>query len=124
MKHKSVFVDRLLVTLLSPRHGTTHDVPACLRGVGRSTITRAIGEARPLLAATGNTVAPDVRLRTRQAVRPRRAMISRSTGRAGRGGTTSVEHAENCTPGSLASGTGTIRGGVITYGDASYTVTW
>ncbi|MGW3407543.1 transposase family protein [Streptomyces sp. NPDC000888] len=63
-KHKLVFIDRLLATLVSLRHGTTHDVLACWFGVDRSTITRAIGEVRPLLAQRGCTVAPDVRLRT------------------------------------------------------------
>ncbi|MGW6963281.1 transposase family protein [Streptomyces zaomyceticus] len=46
------------------RHGATHDVPACWFGVGRSTITRAIGEVRPLLATRGCTIAPGIRLRT------------------------------------------------------------
>ncbi|MFG3208097.1 transposase family protein [Streptomyces sp. NPDC048192] len=63
-KHRFVFVDRLLATLVSLRHGTTHDVLACWFDVDRSTITRAIGEVRPLLAQRGCTVAPDVRLRT------------------------------------------------------------
>lgn len=63
-KHKLVFVDRLLATLVHLRHGVTHDVLACWFGVDRSTITRAIGEVRPLLAMRGCTVAPDVRLRT------------------------------------------------------------
>ncbi|MEU2380140.1 transposase family protein [Streptomyces misionensis] len=36
----------------APRHATTHDVLACWFGVDRSTITRAITEVRPLLAAT------------------------------------------------------------------------
>ncbi|MGW2426854.1 transposase family protein [Streptomyces sp. NPDC001709] len=63
-KHTFVFVDRLLATLVNLRHGTTHDVLACWFGVDRSTITRAIGEVRPLLAQRGCTVAPDVRLRT------------------------------------------------------------
>ncbi|WP_327745478.1 transposase [Streptomyces europaeiscabiei] len=63
-KHQFVFVDRLLATLVSLRHGTTHDVLACWFGVDRSTITRAIGEVRPLLAQRGCTIAPDVRLRT------------------------------------------------------------
>ncbi|MFI6434952.1 transposase family protein [Streptomyces sp. NPDC050759] len=61
-KHKFVFVDGLLATLVSPRHGTTHDVLACWFGVDRSTITRAIGEVRPLLAQRGCTVAPGIRL--------------------------------------------------------------
>ncbi|MFD8660991.1 transposase family protein [Streptomyces globisporus] len=63
-RYKLVFVDRLLVTLVHLRHATTHDVLACWFGVDRSTITRAIGEVRPLLAERGCTVAPDIRLRT------------------------------------------------------------
>ncbi|MFH9044871.1 transposase family protein [Streptomyces sp. NPDC017966] len=63
-KHRLVFVDRLLATLVHLRHGATHDVLACWFGVDRSTITRAIGEMRPLLAERGCTVRPDVRLRT------------------------------------------------------------
>ncbi|WP_369032856.1 transposase family protein [Streptomyces adonidis] len=63
-KHKFVFVDRLLATLVNLRHGTTHDVLACWFGVDRSTITRAIDEVRPLLAQRGCTVAPGVRLCT------------------------------------------------------------
>ncbi|MEU1409982.1 transposase family protein [Streptomyces sp. NPDC005728] len=63
-KHKLVFVDRLLAALVHLRHGVTHDVLACWFGVDRSTITRAIGELRPLLAARGCTVAPGTRLRT------------------------------------------------------------
>ncbi|MER6196036.1 transposase family protein [Streptomyces sp. NPDC001586] len=63
-KHRLVFIDRLLATLVHPRHGATHDVPACWFGVDRSTITRAIGEVRPLLAARGCTIAAGIRLRT------------------------------------------------------------
>ncbi|WP_247706830.1 helix-turn-helix domain-containing protein [Streptomyces liliiviolaceus] len=63
-KYEFVFVDRLLATLVSLRHGTTHDVLACWFGVDRSTITRSIGEVRPLLAQRGCAIAPDVRLRT------------------------------------------------------------
>ncbi|MFF7146203.1 transposase family protein [Streptomyces sp. SID2888] len=63
-KHRLVFVDRLLATLVYLRHATTHDVLACWFGVDRSTITRAIGEVRPLLAERGCTVSPGVRLRT------------------------------------------------------------
>ncbi|MEW2581647.1 helix-turn-helix domain-containing protein [Streptomyces syringium] len=43
-KHRLVFVDRLLATLVHLRHGATHDVLACWFGVDRSTITRATGE--------------------------------------------------------------------------------
>ncbi|MEU4359234.1 helix-turn-helix domain-containing protein [Streptomyces virginiae] len=63
-KHQLVFIDRLLATLVHLRHATTHDVLACWFGVDRSTITRAIGEVRPLLAERGCSVALDVRLRT------------------------------------------------------------
>lgn len=63
-RHKLVFIDRLLATLVHLRHGATHDVLACWFGVDRSTITRAIGEVRPLLATRGCTIAPGIRLRT------------------------------------------------------------
>ncbi|MFI0120656.1 transposase family protein [Streptomyces globisporus] len=63
-KHRLVFVDRLLAALVHLRHGVTHDVLACWFGVDRSTVTRAVGEVRPLLAERGCTVSPDVRLRT------------------------------------------------------------
>ncbi|MFF9105147.1 transposase family protein [Streptomyces rubrogriseus] len=63
-KHRLVFVDRLLTTLVHLRHATTHDVLACWFGVDRSTVTRAIGEVRPLLAERGCTVSQGVRLRT------------------------------------------------------------
>ncbi|WP_342611974.1 transposase family protein [Streptomyces albidoflavus] len=63
-KYKLVFVDRLLATLVHLRHAKTHDVLACWFGMDRSTITRAIGVVRPLLAERGCTVAPDIRLRT------------------------------------------------------------
>lgn len=63
-KHSLVFIDRLLATLVFLRHGVTYDVLACWFGVDRSTVTRAIGEVRPLLAEQGCTVSPHVRLRT------------------------------------------------------------
>ncbi len=63
-RHRLVFVDRLLATLVHPRHGVTHDVLACWFGVSRSTITRAVGEVRPLLAERGCTVEGGLRLRT------------------------------------------------------------
>ncbi|WP_234364787.1 transposase [Streptomyces sp. WAC04657] len=63
-KHRLVFVDRLLATLVHLRHGVTHDALACWFAVDRSTITRAIGEIRPLLAERGCTISPGVRLRT------------------------------------------------------------
>ena len=63
-KHRLVFLDRLLVTLVHLRHGFTNDVLAWWFGVSRSTITRAVGEVRPLLAGRGCTVAGGIRLRT------------------------------------------------------------
>jgi hypothetical protein len=63
-RHRLVFIDRLLATLVHLRHGVTHDVLACWFGVSRSTITRAVGEVRPLLAERGCTVEGGVRLRT------------------------------------------------------------
>ncbi|WP_405437296.1 transposase family protein [Streptomyces avidinii] len=63
-KHRLVFIDRLLATLVHLRHGASHDVLACWFGVDRSTITRAIGEVRPLLATRGCTIAAGIRLRT------------------------------------------------------------
>ncbi|MEU5373910.1 transposase family protein [Streptomyces sp. NPDC005951] len=63
-KHRLVFVDRMLPTLVHLRHGITHDVLACWFGVDRSTVTRAVGEVRALLAERGCTISSDVRLRT------------------------------------------------------------
>jgi hypothetical protein len=63
-KYKLVFVDRLLATLVHLRHGVTHDALACWFGVDRSTITRAIGEIRPLLADRGCRIQGGLRLRT------------------------------------------------------------
>ncbi|WP_405443812.1 transposase [Streptomyces avidinii] len=54
------FIDRLLATLVHLRHGVTHDEPACWFGVDRSTITRAIGDVRPLLETRGCTIAADI----------------------------------------------------------------
>jgi DDE superfamily endonuclease len=59
-----VFLDRLLSTLVHLRHAVTHDVLACWFRVSRSTITRAVGEGRPLLAECGSTVAGGIRLYT------------------------------------------------------------
>ena len=55
-RHRLVFLDRLLATLVHLCHGVTHDVLACWFGVSRSTITRAVGEVGPLLAERGCTV--------------------------------------------------------------------
>nr|WP_272264124.1 transposase [Streptomyces xanthophaeus] len=52
-----------MATLVHLRHGATHDVLGCWFGVDRSTITRAIGEVRPLLAARACTVATGIRVR-------------------------------------------------------------
>ncbi|MEU4032234.1 helix-turn-helix domain-containing protein [Streptomyces anulatus] len=57
-----VFTDRVLVTLLHLRTGFPH---VARYGIARSTVSRAIGETRPLLAARGlaSIHAPGVRLR-------------------------------------------------------------
>ncbi|MEV7568765.1 helix-turn-helix domain-containing protein [Streptomyces tanashiensis] len=60
-KYRLVFSDRLLATLVHLRHGASHDVPARWFGVDRSTITRAIGEVRPLLTTGGCSITPGVR---------------------------------------------------------------
>ncbi|MFV2118580.1 transposase family protein [Streptomyces sp. Act-28] len=65
-KHELVFTDRVLVTLVHLRFQLPHSALAELYGLERSTITRAIGEIRPLPARRGYA-APDrsgIRLRT------------------------------------------------------------
>jgi hypothetical protein len=57
-KHDLVFADRLLVTLVHLRTGLPHAALAELYGTARSTVSRAIGEIRPLLAARGFAI-PD-----------------------------------------------------------------
>ncbi|MFF9569866.1 transposase family protein [Streptomyces sp. NPDC014685] len=65
-KQRLVFTDRLLVTLVHLRLGLPHVALAQLHGVDRSTVSGAIREVRPLLAARGFAVPdrPGVRLRT------------------------------------------------------------
>ena len=65
-RHQLVFVDRLVATLIHLRHDLPHPVPGLLFGVDRSTVTRAIGEVRTLLAERGCAVPdrPGLRLRT------------------------------------------------------------
>ena len=64
--HDLPFTDRVIVTLVQLRFQLPHQALAVLYGVGRSTVSRAIGEVRPLLAARGFAVPgePGVRLRT------------------------------------------------------------
>jgi DDE superfamily endonuclease/Helix-turn-helix of DDE superfamily endonuclease len=64
--HELVFTDRVIVTLVALRFQLPHAALAELYRVHRSTVTRAIGEIRPLLAARGFAVPgePGVRLRT------------------------------------------------------------
>src|SRR4051794_4537343 len=56
--------DRLVVTVVHLRTGVPHDALAVAFGVDRSTITRAIGQVRPLLAGRGFARPSGVRLRT------------------------------------------------------------
>ncbi|MFF3957137.1 transposase family protein [Streptomyces sp. NPDC001890] len=65
-RYELVFADRALITLVYLRTGLTHDALAALYEVGSSTIGRAVGEIRSLLAMRGLAV-PDrsgLRLRT------------------------------------------------------------
>ncbi|MEV6477997.1 transposase family protein [Streptomyces sp. NPDC051657] len=65
-RHQLVFVDRLVATLIHLRHDLPHSVLGLLFGVDRSTITRAIGKMRQLLAERGcaGPDRPGLRLRT------------------------------------------------------------
>ncbi|MEU6512359.1 transposase family protein [Streptomyces sp. NPDC046942] len=65
-KHELVFIDRMLVTLVHLRTQLPHAALAELYDVGRSTVTEAISEIRPLLAERGFAVPdrPGLRLRT------------------------------------------------------------
>jgi hypothetical protein len=64
--HDLVFTDRIIATLVILRFQLPHAALALFYGVDRSTITRAIHEIRPLLAARGFAVPghPGLRLRT------------------------------------------------------------
>jgi hypothetical protein len=64
--HQLVFTDRVIATLVVLRLQLPHAALAVLYGVDRSTITRAVHEIRPLLAARGFAVpdCPGLRLRT------------------------------------------------------------
>ncbi|MEV5801639.1 transposase family protein [Streptomyces collinus] len=64
-KHESVFTDRVLVALVHLRSQLPHAALAELYGVGRSTVTEAIGEIRPLLADRGFAVPGQSGLRLR-----------------------------------------------------------
>jgi hypothetical protein len=61
-----VFTDRVIATLVILRFQLPHAAVALFYGVDRSTITRAVHEIRPLLAARGFAVPgqPGLRLRT------------------------------------------------------------
>jgi len=65
-RHRLAFPDRVLATLVILRLQLPHQALAVLYGVDRATITRAVGEVRPLLAARGFAMPglPGVRLRT------------------------------------------------------------
>ncbi len=64
--HDLPFTDRVIVTLVYLRHQIPHAALAALCEVDRSTVTRAVREIRPLLAACGFAVPhrPGLRLRT------------------------------------------------------------
>lgn len=58
------FTDRLVLTLAHLRLGVPHEALAAAFGVGRSTVTRAIGQVRPLLAGRGFAWPSGIRLHT------------------------------------------------------------
>lgn len=64
--HQLPYTDRIIVTLVSLRFQLPHAALAEFYGVHRSTVTRAVTEIRPLLAARGFAVPdrPGLRLRT------------------------------------------------------------
>ena len=64
--HELPFTDRVIITLVIMRFQLPHAALAVFYGVHRSTITRAAGEIRPLLARRGFAVPgqPGLRLRT------------------------------------------------------------
>jgi hypothetical protein len=64
--HELVFTDRVIATLVILRFQLPHAAVALFYKVDRSTITRAVHEVRPLLAARGFAVPgkPELRLRT------------------------------------------------------------
>lgn len=64
--HQLVFTDRVVATLVILRFQLPHAALALFYEVDRSTITRAVHEIRPLLAARGFATpqSPDLRLRT------------------------------------------------------------
>jgi hypothetical protein len=64
--HDLSFTDRVIATLVVLRFQLPHAALALFYGVDRATITRAVGEIRPLLAARGFAVPgkPELRLRT------------------------------------------------------------
>jgi hypothetical protein len=57
-------VDRLILTLAHLRLGMPHDALAVAFNVDRSTVTRAIGQVRPLLAGRGCALPCGIWLRT------------------------------------------------------------
>jgi hypothetical protein len=65
-KHRLVFTDRVLVTLVKLRHDLSDAALAELFGVDRSTVSGAIRQIRPLLAGRGFAVPdrPGIRLHT------------------------------------------------------------
>jgi hypothetical protein len=62
--HGLPFTDRVIVTLVCLRFQLPHGLLAALYGVHRSTVTRAVREIRPLLAARGFAVPEGQRLKT------------------------------------------------------------
>ncbi|WP_371127961.1 transposase family protein [Streptomyces sp. ok210] len=95
-KQKPVFTDRLLVTLVHLRHQLQHAALAELYGVDRATVSAAVREIPPLLAARGFAIPTDpscgcAQWRTSLPTPPRRAWACGSTAPKYR----SVEHGQD-----------------------------
>jgi hypothetical protein len=58
------FTDRVVITLVHLRLAIPHAALAVMYGVDRATVTRAVGQIRPLLARRGHATTTGVRLRT------------------------------------------------------------
>ena len=61
--HQLVFTDRVIATLVVLRFQLPHAALALFYGVDRSTVTRAVHEIRPLMAARGFAVPGEAQLR-------------------------------------------------------------
>ncbi|MER8199281.1 transposase family protein [Streptomyces microflavus] len=100
-KHPRVIINRLLATLVHPRHGVTHDVLARLFGVNCSTATRCGPSSRSEIARSAPTcdrTLAELVHHLGQAGRPASARPPRSVSPAGRTDTSSSPARTSRTP--------------------------